>query len=128
MVCRLIKAFTTITPTLITSTSDLVGGVSTGAPKTSIGSIGDYAINTTHVTNKIYKKTASNTWVQVGSSAWHTSLPVVTVASGTTVTSGNTFVMNGITITPGGTALSDVATAIGSNVTNVTASVNSHNR
>ena len=63
------QSFTTITPTLITSTSDLVGGVSTGAPKTSIGVIGDYAINTTHVTNKIYKKTASNTWVQVGSTA-----------------------------------------------------------
>jgi hypothetical protein len=118
------QSFTTITPTLITSTSDLVGGVSTGAPKTSIGVIGDYAINTTHVTNKIYKKTASNTWVQVGSTDWHTSLPVVSIASGTTVTSGNTMFINGTSITAGGTALSDVATAIGSNVTNVTASVN----
>jgi hypothetical protein len=70
------------------------------------------------------RRQQANTWVQVGSSAWHTSLPVVSVASGTTVTSGNTFVMNDITITPGGTALSDVATAIGSNVTNVSASVN----
>ena len=119
------QSFTAITPTLITATSDLVGGVSTGAPKTSIGVIGDYAINTTHVSNKIYKKTASNTWVNVGSADWHTSLPIFSVASGTTVTSGNTFVMNGVTITPGGTALSDVATAIGSNVTNVSASVNS---
>ena len=34
------QKFTSITPTLITSTSDLVGGVSTGAPKTSIGSAG----------------------------------------------------------------------------------------
>ena len=119
------QSFTTITPTLITSTSDLVGGVSTGAPKTSIGVIGDYAINTTHVTNKIYKKTASNTWVHVGSTDWHTSLPVVTVASGTTVTSGNKITINGVEITYGGTALSDVATAIGSNVTNVTANVNS---
>ena len=118
------QLFTAITPTLITSTSDLVGGVSTGAPKTSIGSIGDYAINTTHVTNKMYKKTASNTWVQVGSSAWHTSLPVVSVASGTTVTSGQKITMNGVEITYGGTALSDVASAIGSSVTNVTASVN----
>ena len=117
------QSFTTITPTLITSTSDLVGGVSTGAPKTSIGVIGDYAINTTHVTNKIYKKTASNTWVHVGSQTWHTSLPVVTVASGTTVTSGHKISINGVEITYGGTALSDVATAIGSNVTNVTASV-----
>ena len=119
------QSFTTITPTLITSTSDLVGGVSTGAPKTSIGVIGDYAINTTHVTNKIYKKTASNTWVHVGSTDWHTSLPVVTVASGTTVTSGNKITMNGVEITFGGTALSDVNTAIGSNVTNVTSAINS---
>ncbi len=119
------QTFTAITPTLITSTSDLVGTVSTGAPKTSIGVIGDYAINTTHVTNKIYKKTASNTWVHIGSTDWHTSLPVVTVASGTTVTSGQKITINGVEITYGGTALSDVATAIGSNVTNVTASVNS---
>ena len=119
------QSFTTITPTLITSTSDLVGGVSTGAPKTSIGSIGDYAINTTHVSNKIYKKTASNTWVIVGSEAWHTSLPVVTVASGTTVTSGHTMKINDVTITTSGTTLSNVASVIGSNVTNVTASVNS---
>jgi len=118
------QSFTTITPTLITSTSDLVGGVSTGAPKTSIGVIGDYAINTTHVTNKIYKKTASNTWVHVGSEAWHTSLPIVTVASGTTVTSGHKMVMNGVEITTSGTTLANVAANIGSSVTNVTASVN----
>ena len=119
------QKFTAKTPITITSTSDLVGGVSTGAPKTSIGSIGDYAINTTHVSNKIYKKTASNTWVIVGSETWHTSLPVITVASGTTVTSGHKIQVNGIQITYGGTALSDVASAIGSNVTNVSASVNS---
>ena len=47
------QKFTAKTPTLITSVSDLVGNSSTGAPKTSIGVIGDYAINTTHVTNKI---------------------------------------------------------------------------
>jgi hypothetical protein len=119
------QSFTTITPTLITSTSDLVGGVSTGAPKTSIGIIGDYAINTTHVTNKIYKKTASNTWVQVGSETWHDSLPIITVASGTTVTSGHKISINGVEITTSGTTLSNVASVIGSSVTNVTASVNS---
>ena len=98
------QTFTAQTPTLITSLSDLVGGVSTGVPKTSIGVVGDYAINTTHVTNKIYKKTASNTWVHVGSTAWHESLPVVTVASGTTVSSGHKITMNGVEITFGGTA------------------------
>ena len=75
------QAFTTITPILITLVADLVGGVSTGAPLTSIGQVGSYAINTTHVSNKIFKKTASNTWVQIGSQAWNTSLPVISVAS-----------------------------------------------
>ena len=119
------QTFTAQTPILITSVSDLVGSASTAAPKQNIGSVGDYAINTTHVSNKIYKKTASNTWVHVGSSAWSNSLPIVTVASGTTVTNGHTMVLNDVTITVSGTALSNVATAIGTNVTNVTASVNS---
>jgi hypothetical protein len=119
------QTFTAITPILITLVADLVGGVSTGAPLTSIGQVGSYAINTTHVSNKIFKKTASNTWVQVGSTAWSTSLPIVTVASGTTVTSGHKMVMNDVEITVSGTSLTNVASAIGSNVTNVTASVNS---
>jgi len=64
------QAFTTIDPIYITSTSDLVGSVSTGAPKTAIGSQGDYAINTTNNANKIYYKNSSNAWVQVGTSTW----------------------------------------------------------
>ena len=119
------QTFTAITPILITLVADLVGGVSTDAPLTSIGQTGSYAINTTHVSNKIFKKTASNTWVQVGASAWHTSLPIFSVASGTTVTNGHTLVINGTTITVSGTSLTNVATAIGTNATNVTASVNS---
>ena len=117
------QAFTTITPALITSGSDLDGGAGDNAPKTAFGTIGSYAINTTHVSNRIYYKNRSGSWVVVGSSAWHLSHPVVTVASGTAVTT-KTMVMNGITITSGGTTLTDVATAIGSNVTNVSASVN----
>ena len=119
------QKFTAKTPTLITSVKDLVNNSSTEAPKQSVGSVGDYVINTTHVSNKIYKKNASNTWNHVGSNDWHAALPIFTVASGTTVTGGNSFVMNGITITPGSTGLSDVNTAIGSNVTNVTSSINS---
>ena len=119
------QKFTEKTPTLITSVSDLVGNSSTGAPKQSVGSQGDYAINTTHVSNKIYKKTSANEWKVLGSSAWHTSLPVVSVASGTTVTSGHNIQINGVQAQTGGTALSDVATAINTaNAQGVTASVN----
>jgi len=126
------QKFTAKTPTLITSVGDLVGNSSTGVPKTNIGSQGDYAINTTHVSNKIYKKSSTNTWVQLGSSAWHKTLPVISIASGTTVTSGQTMQVNGTAVTPLGTALSDVATAInissdggdGAALAGITASVN----
>ena len=120
------QKFTAITPTLITSVTDLVSNSSTGIPKTSIGAIGDYAINTTHVSNKIYKKAADNAWKHVGSSAWHLSLPVFTIASGTTVTGSATMQINGIQVTTGGTALSDVNTAINNaNIPGVTSSINS---
>jgi len=120
------QKFTAKTPTLITSVSDLVGNSSTGAPKTNIGSPGDYAINTTHVSNKIYKKSSGNAWVNVGSSAWHLTLPVKTVASGTTVTGSATMQINGVQVTTGGTALSDVNTAINNaNIPGVSSSINS---
>ena len=120
------QKFTAKVPTLITSVSDLVGNSSTGAPKTNIGSQGDYAINTTHVSNKIYKKSSSNTWVNVGSSAWHLTLPVKTVASGTTVTGSATMQINGVQVQTGGTALSDVNTAINNaNIPGVSSSINS---
>lgn len=71
---RSTQSFTTVTPIKITSTDSLVGGANTGAPKASVGVIGEYAINYTHVTNPLYYKTSSNTWVQVGSSAWATAI------------------------------------------------------
>jgi len=119
------QTFTAIAPTLITAITDLVGDASTGAPKTSIGSQGDYAVNTTHVTNKIYYKNDANAWVQVGSQAWHISHPITSVASGTAVVQGQTMTINGVTVTvSGGTALSHVATAINAaNIPNVTAAV-----
>ncbi len=120
------QKFTAKTPILITSVTDLVANSSTGVPKTSVGSQGDYAINTTHVSNKIYKKSSGNAWVHVGSSAWHLTLPVKSVASGTTVTGSATMQINGIQVQTGGTALSDVNTAINNaNIAGVTSSVNS---
>ena len=50
------QKFATKTPLLITKLADLVGDVATGAPKPHVGSNGDYAINTTHNSNKIYYK------------------------------------------------------------------------
>ena len=121
------QAFTTITPKLITSVSDLVGNASTGAPKTSYGSKGDYAINTTAVTNPIYYKNDGNAWVQVGSTAWHISHPTIegTATSGTLV-NGHTIVINGYTVTLSGTTFAQLATSINDrNIPGVTAAVDS---
>jgi len=119
------QKFTTITPTVITSTNDIDLSSPLRKPKSNIGSIGNYAINTTHVSNRIWYKNSSNTWVQVGSSAWHLSHPVITVASGTTVTSGHSMYVNSVQVSVSGTALSDVATAFtNANVPGVSASVN----
>src|SRR6056300_861617 len=52
------QKFTAITPILVNDTGDLVGNVATGDPETYLGTTGDYAINTTHVSNKIFKKTS----------------------------------------------------------------------
>ena len=107
------QAFTAKTPRLITSVTDLVGNVSTGAPKTNFGSKGDYAINTTNVTNKIWYKNDTNSWVQVGSTDWHTSWPTIegTETSGTLV-DGHSIVLNGETVTLSGTTFSALATSI----------------
>ena len=121
------QKFTAITPILITSTDDLTGASGT-TPKTTVGTVGDYAIDATHATNPIYYRNtlnAGSSWVRVGSSDWSLSHPIVTVPSGTTVTSGHNMKVNDVTITTSGTTLSNVAAVIGSNVTNVTASINS---
>ena len=119
------QSFTTITPKLITSVTNLVGNVSTGIPKTSYGSNGDYAINTTAVTNPIYYKNDTGSWVQVGSTSWHTSWPTIegTATSGTLV-NGHTIVLNGKTVTLSGTTFAALATSINNaNVNGVTAAV-----
>ena len=123
------QAFTTKTPTLITSVSQLAGNVSTGAPKQSVGNIGDYAINTTHVTNKIYFKNDGNAWVHLGSTAWHISHPTITSSktnSGTSVTSGHSITINGTSVSSSATTLTNVAARINAaSITGITAAIDS---
>ena len=123
------QVFTNKTPTLITSTADLVGSVSTGAPRTSIGSIGDYAINTTNVQNKLYYKNDGNAWVEVGSNAWkisHATITGTVTSSSASLTNGNVININGVDVTLSGTTLSALATSINNaSITGVTAAVDS---
>lgn len=81
-------AFTNNVPSVITSTSDLSGGV----PSASYGSIGDYVVNATDTENPLYYKNSNNDWVLVGSDDWKISWPTV---QGTKTVTG--------TLTPGWT-------------------------
>tara|TARA_B100000085_G_C18560329_1_gene519272 strand:- start:337 stop:3564 length:3228 start_codon:yes stop_codon:yes gene_type:complete len=117
-------AFTNKVPTVITSTTDLQGGV----PKTSIGAIGDYALVATNVNNPVYYKNRSNAWVLVGSASWQISHPTIagTVAS-PRFTNGNSIVINGTTVTMVGSTVNDLKTSINNaSITGVTADVHSN--
>jgi hypothetical protein len=106
-------AFTNQVPLVITDTADLEP--SSTVPLQSIGSIGDYAITATNLNNPGYFKRGGatadqtsatalsdlyNTWVQVGSDEWKTAWPTIqgTLAP-TTLTAGNTIIINGTTVT-----------------------------
>jgi hypothetical protein len=103
--------FTNKVPTVLTSTTELTGGV----PKTSIGAIGDYALVATNTSNPVYYKNRSNAWVLVGSSTWMVAHPTIagTVANGTLV-NGNTITINTATVTLSGTTVAALATSINS--------------
>ncbi len=114
-------AFTNKVPTVITTTTDLDGGV----PKTSIGAIGDYALVATNTSNPVYYKNRSNAWVLVGSAAWMISHPTIsgTVAS-PRFTQGNTITINGTTVTMVGSTVTELKTSINNaSITGVTADV-----
>ena len=73
-------------------------------------------MNTTFVcsvTNPIYYKNDTGSWVQVGSTSWHTSWPTIegTETSGTLV-NGNTIKINDATVTLSGTTFAALATSI----------------
>ena len=114
------QTFTVKTPKIITDESNLVGELSTGAPKTAYGSKGDYAINTTATTNKLWYKNDNNAWVQVGSGdsatqygSWKTSWPTVegTTAS-PSLTAGHIITINGYEVVLTGTSADDLVSDI----------------
>lgn len=71
--------FTRETPIVITDTTDLTSGT----PKSSIGTIGSYAVVVASTDNTVFYKTPDNTWTQVGGNVWQQAWP--TVAGGTPV-------------------------------------------
>jgi len=105
--------FTNQLPLVITDSQYLI--TSSSVPLQSYGSIGNYAITATYTANPLYLKRGGptstqtpdtaisslyNTWVQVGSTSWQTAWATVQgTNTPTTLTAGDTFVLNGITIT-----------------------------
>lgn len=114
------ETFTVASPIVITSSNDLQAGV----PKTSIGSMGDYAVVATNNQNPVYYKNSSNAWVLVGGSSWQASWPAISSSNvSPTLTAGNSISINGTTVTFTGTTVTTLANDInGESITGVTAS------
>ena len=120
--------FTLQTPIVITNASDLTAGV----PLSSIGNIGDYAVNAIQVTTQptgsertYWYKTTANVWVILGLGDWRLDIPTVQATeSNPSLTAGNTFTINLSGIT-GVTATITVPVAPNNNVAGVAAAINS---
>lgn len=114
------QTFTVKYPTVITTANK----VSAGAPKGSVGAIGDYAIVATSTLNKLFYKNNAGVWVQVGSNDWAKSRPTVAgVKTPTAFTNSDTLIFNGTFTATGADTLAELVTAIGSNVSGVTAGI-----
>lgn len=110
------QAFRNIVPRVITDPAN----IDAGAPKSSFGVIGSYAITATTTTLKAWFKNVSNAWVQLGSDDWKKSWATVKTASVSSLTTGNVLVINGQTITVPAAPnnnMAGLAAAINANVT-----------
>ena len=94
--------------------------LTSGFPIQSIGSIGDYAVNTIAMstyssTAQYYYKNLSNIWVAVGKTSWKGSWPTIQgTNTPSSLTAGNTFILSiagnyNITITVPASASNNVA-------------------
>jgi len=122
------QSFSYKAPTVITDTTKLVGEVATGAPKTSVGAVGDYAITAASTLHKLYYKNESGSWVEVGTGAWKASWSTVSGTAGATTTSGLNFTLNSTTVTANATSATALAAVINAlSISGVTATVEAAN-
>lgn len=110
------QIFTNKIPTVITDSSRVDGS---NAPKTSVGSIGDYAIVAVTDLVKLWYKNISNTWVSVGSPEWSDSWPTVLGSLKPSSLPGptDTMVINAVSVNTSGATLTTLVGAINGNVT-----------
>lgn len=72
------QTFVNKVPTVITDTTKVVDFENEDyTPKGSVGAIGDYALVAVTNVNRLYYKNTNGEWVEVGSSDWKSSHPVV---------------------------------------------------
>ena len=115
--------FTLQTPIVITTESDLTAGV----PKSSIGNIGDYAVNALQSTgaptdpnNRTYfYKTTANVWEILGSSEWKLDIPTIQGTNSPTTLNSGTF-----TITMSGLYSTLITVSSSSTLANVATTIN----
>jgi hypothetical protein len=112
------QTFTNKTPIIISSTTQQVGGTSSGDPLASIGSIGSYALVVTTTPYKLFYKNYLGTWVQVGSNNWTKSWPTLAGSAPTAFTAITSDYLL-LKTSPTGTQAATV-TATVANITNVT--------
>jgi len=94
------QSFSTITPIVLTpSDVDRTSGESLtapGAPKQSVGQIGDYCVVAITTMNRVYYKNNSGVWVEIGSDAWKASHYTVRGSvQNPSVTPTNTLIIDG---------------------------------
>ena len=124
------QSFNSVTPMVITEVSDVTGSLTApGAPKTSVGAIGEYAVVAITTLNTLWYKNSTGAWVEVGSNDWRASWASITSAAGNpAVNAGGTdtitidgsapIALSGQTVT---TTAQDIN---GAAISGVTASVN----
>ena len=104
------QSFTNRIPSVITDVTFVTGTQELpGAPKTSFGTIGDYAVVAITTLNTMWYKTAGNapgvtpgTWVQLGSEDWMKSWPTVQGSKANPAFTGsNQITINGVSVSVG---------------------------
>ena len=123
------QSFSSVPRTVIVESSDIVSNT----PKTSIGAIGDYAVDATTSMNRVWFKTpgtssgagAPGSWVSVGSPQWKASWAAVRGSiANPTVTISDTVTINSTLVTATGTTIASLVADInGLTISGITAAV-----
>ncbi len=120
--------FTQQTPIVIVNSSDLAGGY----PLQSIGNIGSYAVVAIEPTNvdpynqsMYFYKNQFNSWVQLGTTEWSSTVPAVTgTVSNPTLSAGATFTISVIGTTVNYSLVVGVPAAPNNTVSGVAEAIN----